>query len=358
VSPAFRYRLWEDVTKLKLAVVGCGAIAEVIHLPVASASPDFRVAGLVDTRHEYAQGLASSYGVEWTASDYREAIGRVDAVLLAVPHHLHAPMAIEFLRAGIHVLVEKPMALCVRDCDRMIESAAASGSALAVGLVRRFFDSNRLVAAVVRSGLLGQARRVEMSEGDVYRWPMRSGFAFDPAQAGGGTLANLGIHTLDLLSWWFGEVEWVEYRDDAQGGVEAECQASLQFVAGPRAETLVSKLRDLASTYRLEFERGTLLVEDAGSEPCSRIRLIASGVEWEPVGAGRDSAKSPTRRDMFARQLRDFAQAIADKRDPLVSGWEGRRSVELLERCYSARRPLVHPWEEVAAAPPPSAAAQ
>src|SRR4051794_15501587 len=83
VSPAFRYRLWEDVTKLKLAMVGCGAITEVIHLPVASASPGFRVAGLVDTRHEYAQGLASSYGVEWTASDYREAIGRVDAVLLA-----------------------------------------------------------------------------------------------------------------------------------------------------------------------------------------------------------------------------------------------------------------------------------
>jgi predicted dehydrogenase len=334
--------------RLKLAVVGCGAITEVIHMPVASASPDFRVAGLVDARHEFAQALASSYDADWTASDHREAIDRgVDAVLLAVPHHLHAPMAIEFLRAGIHVLVEKPMALCVRDCDRMIESAAGSGSVLAVGLVRRFFDSNRLVAAVVRSRLLGRARRVEVSEGDVYRWPMRSGFAFDHAQAGGGTLANLGVHTLDLLSWWFGKVDRLEYRDDAQGGVEAECQASLQFVAGPRAEVLVTKLRDVGSTYRLEFDRGTLLIEDAGSEPSPRIRLIASRLDWEPAGARRDSSKSTTRREMFGRQCADFAHAIRERRDPLVSGREGRRSVELLERCYRARRPLIHPWEEV-----------
>jgi predicted dehydrogenase len=345
------------VRKRRLAVVGCGAITEVIHLPVVSASPDFSLAGLVDTRAEHVRALASSHGVEWTASDHREAIGRVDAVLLAVPDHLHAPMAVDFLRAGVAVLVEKPMARSVRECDEMIESAAASGSALGVGLVRRFFDSNRLVHDVVRGGRLGRARRVEVTE-DVYRWPMRSGFAFDPAQAGGGTLANLGVHTLDLLSWWFGDVEDLEYRDDSRGGVEAECQASLQFADGPRAEVLVSKLRELPSTCRLEFERGTLLVEDAGSEPRSRIRLIASDVEWAPAHAARDSARPPTRRDMFARQLADFAQAISEGRDPLVSGREGRRSVQLLERCYAARRPLIHPWEEVAAAPHTAAAAR
>ena len=140
--------------------------------------------------------------------------------------------------------------------------------------------------------------------------------------------------------------------------MEAECQASLQFAAGPRADVLVSKLRDLPSTCRLEFERGTLLLENAGSEPCPRIRLIASGLDWEPAGARRDPARPITRRDMFARQLADFAQAIRERRDPLVCGREGRRSVELLERCYGARRPLVHPWEEAAAAPPAGVAAQ
>jgi predicted dehydrogenase len=332
-------------------VIGCGAITEVIHLPVVSASPDFRLAGLIDTRREHAQQLAAAHGGEWTASDYREAVGRADAALLAVPHHLHAPMAIELLRAGIHVLVEKPMALSVRECDRMIESAEESGNVLAVGLVRRFFDSNRLVAAMVSGGQLGAPRSVQMWETDLYRWPMKSDFAFDPAQAGGGTLANLGVHTLDLLSWWFGAVEHLDYRDDAEGGVEAECQVSMEFALGVHGEMLVSKLRDVTNTCRVEFEEGTLLIEDAGSEPSPRVQLIASGLDRLPAGVDGKAPEKVTRREVFGRQLADFACAIHEHGEPFVSGREGRRSVELLERCYRARRRLTFPWEESEAAP-------
>jgi predicted dehydrogenase len=327
-------------------VIGCGAITEIIHLPVVAQSPDFRLAGLIDVICEPARTLAAEHGAEWTASDYREAIGRADAALLAVPHHLHAPMAIDLLRAGMHVLVEKPMALSVRECDRMIDAAADSGSVLGVGLVRRFFESNRLVAALVRDGRLGAPRRVRIAETDLYRWPMRSGFAFDPAQAGGGTLANLGVHTLDLLCWWFGSAERVDYRDDARGGVEAEFQAAIDFPLGVHAEVLISKLRDVTDTCRVEFEDGALLIENAGSEPSPRVRLIASGRERTPPGADGRPPKKVTRREMFGLQLADFARAIREGGEPLVCGREGRRSVELLERCYGARRSLVHPWED------------
>jgi predicted dehydrogenase len=315
------------------------------HLPVMSRSRDVELVGLVDASGERARELARTYGIGWSASDHRALIGRTEAVLLAVPHPLHAPMAVEFLDAGVHVLVEKPMALSVADCDQMIDSANRSGSVLAVGLQRRFFGVNEFVAAAVHDRRFGPARRFEVSEGGLYRWPMRSSFALDRAQAGGGVLADLGIHSLDLVSWWFGSVERLSYRDDARGGVEAEAHAELDFESGVSGVVMVTKLREVTDSIRVDFGDGTLLLEDAGSDPSPRVRWRRSGGEWEPVGSIDPSWRAPTRRKVFARQLADFVHAIRDGVDPVVSGREGRRSVELLERCYRERRPLIHPWE-------------
>ena len=299
----------------------------------------------MDASDGRAREAARAYGIGWTASDHREVIGRAEAVLLAVPHHLHAAMAVELLDAGVHVLVEKPMALSVAECDRMIDSATRSGCVLAVGLQRRFFGANRLVAATVHEQRLGAARRFEISEGGLYRWPMRSSFALDRARAGGGVLADLGIHALDLVAWWFGSVERLSYRDDACGGVEAEARAEFEFESGVSGRVMVTKLREVPDSIRVDFAHGTLLLEDAGSEPSPRVRLRASGGEWEPVESIEASRRAPTRREVFARQFADFQRAIRDGVDPLVSGREGRRSVELLERCYRERLPLIHPWE-------------
>lgn len=299
----------------------------------------------MDADVERARELAGASGIGWNASDYRELIGRAEAVVLAVPHHLHAPMAVELLDAGVHVLVEKPMALSVAECDRMVDSASRSGSVLAVGLMRRFFDANRLVATAVHEGALGPVRGFEISEGGLYRWPMRSGFALDRAQAGGGVLASLGIHALDLVSWWFGSVERLSYRDDARGGVEAEAHAELEFEGGVRGRVVVTNLREVPDSIRVDFAHGTLLLEDAGSAPSPKVRLCTSGAEWEPVEASR---RAITRREVFAAQLADFQRAIKEGGEPEVSGREGRRSVELLERCYRERLPLIHPWEQTA----------
>ncbi len=330
--------------QLRLVVIGCGAITRLIHLPVLSESPDFRVAGLVDVQLDHADELAASHGVPWTGTDHREAIGRADAAILAVPHNLHAPIAMELLRSGVHTLVEKPMALRVSDCDQMIAAAVPSGAVLAVGLVRRFYEPYRRVAAILRSSELGRVQHFEVSEGGLYRWPMRSGFAFDHAQAGGGVLVNLGVHALDLLSWWLGPVEWVEYRDDAEGGVEAECQIRMRFENGAEGDVLVTQLRDVPDRCRLECERGTLLIEDGGSNPAARLSIISDGQE-RAVAEGHSGPGPTTRLEAFGRQLEDFASAIRTGRDPVVPGREGRHSVELLGRCYEARTPLSHPWE-------------
>ena len=158
-------------------------------------------------------------------------------------------------------------------------------------------------------------------------------------------MADLGIHALDLLSWWFGSVDRLSYRDDARGGVEAEAHLELEFESGVSGRVMVTKLRDVPDSIRVDFAHGTLLLEDAGSEPSPRVRLRASGGEWEPVEPIAASRRAPTRRDVFSRQFADFQLAIREGVDPVVSGREGRRSVQLLERCYRERLPLSHPWE-------------
>jgi predicted dehydrogenase len=324
----------------RLAVIGCGAVTRDVHLPALRELPELRLVGLVDSRREHADELARGCEGVWAAADHREALDRVDAVLVASPPHLHAAHAIDCLRAGVHVLVEKPMALGVVDCDRMIAAAEQSGAILAVALNRRFFDSNRLVKDLVDGGVLGPIRRFEIAGEGTCPWPMRSAYRYR-REHGGGILADTGIHFLDLLCWWFGTCERLEYRDDAEGGVEAECHVRLEFAGGVAGELLLTRLRDVPSFFRFEFEGGALLLENAGSEPSPRVRLEVAGVEWNTADAGAPRS----RREIFRRQLADFAAAIRDGREPFVPGREGRRSVELLARCYADRRRLEHPWE-------------
>ena len=160
----------------RLAVVGCGAAAE-IHLTVLSRLP-VEVACLVDRDPARSAALAAKYGVDRTLEDYRDLAGAVDGAVLSLPHHLHAPAAVDLLSAGLHVLVEKPMAMTAEECDRMIAAAAEARRVLAVGMARRFYDAGSFVKSVIDRGSLGRIRSVDVREGYVYDWPVASEFMF------------------------------------------------------------------------------------------------------------------------------------------------------------------------------------
>ena len=118
--------------KLRLAVVGCGAVAAIHHLPALSLCRSAEAVVLVDADPGRARDLAARFGVPETSTDVRSLPGRVDAAIVALPNSLHAPVSIDLLRQGVHVLVEKPMALNVRECDAMIAAADRSMSSSVV----------------------------------------------------------------------------------------------------------------------------------------------------------------------------------------------------------------------------------
>ncbi|HYG62866.1 MAG TPA: Gfo/Idh/MocA family oxidoreductase [Thermoanaerobaculia bacterium] len=335
--------------KIRLAVVGCGAVAAIHHLPAIAASDLVEAAVLVDADEKRARTLAERWGVPTVLTDYREAVGRVDAAVVAVPNHLHAPVAGDLLRRGVHVLVEKPMALTGAECGAMIEAAEAGRAVLAVGLEFRFFDSTRFVRDLLASEVIGPLRRFELRQGVSSRWPFATDFLLRKEMSGGGVLMDFGVHVLDLLLAWLGDWESVRYRDDAMGGVESDCEIELTMRSGLTGFVEISRTRNLANTCRFEGEKGTLEVGIWDPDPEIALRLDGQ----EMLLSGRARARGTTGRakggglefgSSFVRQVDDFAAAIREGREPRVSGREGRRSMDLIDACYAVREPLELPW--------------
>jgi predicted dehydrogenase len=329
----------------RIAVIGCGAVAANHHLPALATLPDVEIVALVDRDLGRARALAERWDVPTATDAFEGVAARVDGAIVALPNHLHAPVSCELLRQGIHVLVEKPMAPTVGECDAMIAAAAESGAVLAVGLEFRFFASTHLVRALLEQRLLGELRGFELRQGVVPRWPFASDFMLRRETAGGGVLADFGAHVLDLLLYWLGEWEDVACADDARGGLESDCELELTMRGGLRGLVEISRTRDLRNTCRFEGERGTL--EVGVWDPAAEISLCLPGCELRLAGhASGGEAGEATFAGAFRRQLADFVAAARSGVPPSVPGEEGRRAVALVEACYARRRPLELPWEE------------
>ena len=331
-----------EVSRLRLGVVGCGAVTERYHLPALLASPDIRIVAFADPAAERARALAARADGALALSSHEELAGRVDAVLIAAPNAVHEPIAVPLLAAGVHLLVEKPMARTTAECDRMLAAAAAGRAVLAVGHDFRHFPVAGLAKALFAAGLLGSIRRVDLRQSASSRWPSVSTAVLSP-EAGGGVLIDFGVHLLDLLLWWLGDLRPVGCRDDAEGGIETECELELELADGAPVHVTLSRTRALRDTVMVEGQRGTL---ELGVFEPALIRLTPAGGTAAVVGSVPDAdfERAPLA-TVFGRQLADFAAAVRGEHPPAVTGEDGRRVVALAESCYAMRRPLRTAWD-------------
>ncbi|MEX2216428.1 MAG: Gfo/Idh/MocA family oxidoreductase [Phycisphaeraceae bacterium] len=331
-------------TPLRVAVIGCGAIAEQGHLPGAAALPDVAVTALVDKDTARAAKLAAKFNMATTLAEPSNLKAHADATIIALPPALHAPVTIDLLKQGLHVLVEKPMARTTGECDAMLAAAKESGATLAVGLVRRFRWGYRAIKTMLEHGMLGRIESIDVSEGGVFDWPIASPFFLDRSAAGGGVLADAGVHVLDALLWWFGDAKQVSYRDDDMGGVEADCELDLTFGDGANAHIELSRTRSMRNSTLIRGERGSV---EVGAYANTFSFTLSDGAKANSPGwslGGALTRPDAAAENIFADQLADFAAAIREGRSPAVSGEEGRRSVALVQQCYAQRQSLQHPW--------------
>lgn len=328
--------------KLKLALIGCGAMTTINHLPVVSSSDRVTAEVLVDKSTGRARELAKEYGVPFVIDDYRKIVGAAEGAIVALPNHLHAPVAIELLGHGIHVFVEKPMALRTSECDAMIEAARSSRAILAVGMEFRFFSASQFVKHFLAAGLLGHITGFDLRLGLVFNWPLESDYLFYKDTAGGGVLMDFGVHTLDLLLWWLGSYEKAVYADDSMGGVEANCEIQLEMANGAAGVVELSRTRNLRNSCIVTGERGQLEVQLWTENP--EIRLELNGHRMGLYGRVRQQDGIATFEEAFQREIADFANAMQQGSEPFVTGQEARKAIELIETCYAIRHCLRHPW--------------
>jgi predicted dehydrogenase len=331
-------------SKIRLAVVGCGAIAEQGHLPAALQTEDVQVTLLVDKDTARASKLARQFGVTSTANGVDGIEEVSDAAVLCLPHHLHCPVALDLARRGMHLLVEKPMALNTTECDQMIAIAGQFRIVLGVGLMRRFFRCAIYLKQMLASGVLGAVERFRIEDGGVYAWPSASPFILSKAHSGGGVLMGNGSHVMDSLIWWFGEPKEIQCITNAAGGMETDALVEMLMPDGAKGVVELSRTRPLANRIQVWAEGGVVEIPLYGD----RVSLSLRGQDLSLSGRATSVAMSDSSEQdlasVMADQLRAWVRAMRGQSSALVMGSESRRSIALIEACYQVAKPLSEPW--------------
>ena len=194
-----------------IGIIGCGKIAQVRHIPEYADHPQAKLAGFFDLNQDRARALAEQWGGK-AYSSWEELLAdpAIDAVSVCVANNAHAQISIAALKAGKHVLCEKPMATTLEDCEAMVAAARESGKFLMIGQNQRLTKAHQKARELVENGTLGKILtfRTTFGHGGPETWsvdPGKNTWFFDKSKAAMGAMADLGIHKTDLIQYLLGQ---------------------------------------------------------------------------------------------------------------------------------------------------------
>jgi predicted dehydrogenase len=306
---------------IRVALLGSGYIQE-FHARAVHEHPSAELVAVANWREQSATALAERYAIPRVTTDWNEIVQAtdVDAAVVATPNAFHAPQSVALLRAGKHVIVEKPMATSVAECDEMVDASRASGAFLMVAHCWRFRDEVRAMRERVASGELGEVVKTR-GYGAHATWGPEGWFV-DPALAGGGALVDMGVHAIDTARFLLGD---------------------------PTPNRVCAALGTRYGTYKVDddgillitWSNGTNSVVESGWwQP--HVGGIEADTEvygtkgyariWDPDPPSEDY-KHDTQ-PMYSAQMAEFLDAIADGRQPRPSGQDGRVVIEVVEDAY------------------------
>jgi predicted dehydrogenase len=307
---------------LRIGLFGSGWVQD-FHARAVTEHPQAELVAAANWRPESLARLAERHSIPATTLRWQDLAesSDLDAVVIATPNALHAEQAVACLEAGKHVLVEKPMATSVAECDHMVSAARASGRRLMVAHCWRFHERVRALRARIEGGELGQVVKTR-GYGIHVGWGP-SGWFVDPALAGGGALVDMGVHAIDTARYLLGEP--VADRVEAvvgtrYGTYEVEDDAVL----------LISWSNGVNSTVEAGWwqpHAGGLEAETEvyGTGGYARVFPFAEAPE------GYEHCSQP----MYTAQMVEFVGAVAAGRQPRPSGEDGRVVVAIAEEAYA-----------------------
>jgi predicted dehydrogenase/nucleoside-diphosphate-sugar epimerase len=334
--------------KLRLAIIGCGAVVD-HHLAPALKRVGWVPSVLIDPSPQRIKALQRRLGAKGkaavTGSDWSKMLDSFDAALVAAPHTLHAPIGLGLIAAGKHVFMEKPLATTTADCERMISAAQAKGVVLSVGVLRRYLSVARWTKALIESGTLGEIRSFDVREGFVFNWDTSTDAILRPELSAGGVLIDTGAHTLDLVTWWLGDVAELSYFDDGENGVEADCVLECKMASGAKGRVELSRTRNLRDSIRIVGTRGYVEVHVSKNEVLAGSPNALAFVH-DGIGATMKPQFFP---ELFDAEMRDFRISCHGGPRVGISGRDSAKAIDVIERAYKARQPLKPAWAGIPA---------
>ena len=333
---------------LHIGMIGCGEISNKATSKGIAAATNARLEMAMDVREEIAADMGEQYDVEHT-TDLDALLGNehVDAVYIATPHYLHAPLSIKALEAGKHVLVEKPIATSLADADAMLAKAKETGRKLYVAYSAQVSDSTVRLRDWIAQGMLGKVtgmRIVYRGDKDPSYW--EGGFTMRVHdewrkyldKAGGGPLIMNTVHDLNTMRYLTGleaarvyaeydtfttpgiEVEdyitlIVRYQNGAIGSLEAGCT-----LPGRDPRGAVNRIYGTKGQIIFAHPSPQIYLREAWGE-------IPGGEWWEMPAEERDPAPRKTMIEKFARSLLEDVDIPA-------SAWDGRQALEIIVAAY------------------------
>ena len=335
------------MSPLQFGVIGLRSMGGV-HMREIAGHANARLTAVADTDETLARTTAEQHHAQ-AYTDYRRMLDeqRLDAVVIATPHMLHAPMALDALDAGAHVFVEKPIAIRVSEADRMLRCAADRNLVLAVGHNYRTFPGNIMLKRLIDGGQIGPVYRVHWQwlenrpeayyKRDIWRCTWR--------HSGGGVLMNQTSHDLDLFCWLIGapvEVSAMIGNRAHAHEVEDTAIASVRFDNGAYATVQLSTCSTCLNSRHIWGESGEIIFQDTRNANVSIPETFRLGrydaslretirshesmtgqpdITWEDLDCS--DIESPT-------LLESFIKAIHGEGQPITDGASGLRTLELI----------------------------
>jgi UDP-N-acetyl-2-amino-2-deoxyglucuronate dehydrogenase len=334
--------------KLRCGVIGLNGIGG-RHAQALAAMDRVELVAVADLRDDLRDPMAEKFGA-MEFSDYQEMVKMcdLDAVVIGTPHFLHAPMSLFCLEAGLHVFVEKPVAMTVSEADQVIDLAKTKGLKLAVGHNYRTFPGNRAMKKLIDEGALGDIHRVlwQWLETRPETYYERDRWRCTWAQAGGGVLMNQVSHDIDLICWLLGEPVAVSAMIENWGHkaeIEDAAIANIQFKSGALCNVQFS-ICDRRLNYRqVSGDKGTLEYRDEKNanshvpdtfvlgrynQPMRSFILGHDGVAAQNTIAWEDVPVEDAH-DANAL-LNSFVSAVLDGGEPITTGESARWALEVI----------------------------
>jgi UDP-N-acetyl-2-amino-2-deoxyglucuronate dehydrogenase len=349
--------------KLKTGIIGCGKVAG-IHAAALTSISRSAFTAVCGKDEKRTQAFASKYGVKaYTNVTEMVSKEKLDAVIIGTPHPAHREPAIDALKAGANVLIEKPLASSLEDCDAILAAAAESGKQVAMISQRRFYSPCLRVKKAIESGKIGKPALGTVL---MLGWRDEPYYKSDHWRGswqgeGGGVLVNQAPHQLDLLQWFMGsEIDelygiW-KNLNHPYIEVEDTALAILKFKNGGIGNIIVSNSQkpgiygkvhihgDNGASVGVQTDGGAMFiagmtgileppVNDLWSVPGEENRLK----DW--IKEDSDFFNSINSMEYYHKlQIEDFTDALIDGRKPMVTGEEGRVTVEIFTAIYRSQR--------------------